>query len=126
MPVLVALVLSLHALKVKEHSFLLGGRSEVKLHAGVMAVLKAGLSLRHPVVELAIEVGQTFLIQLASIHAVLEDYTASCLLVEVLLIDLFGLEPDSVDSHLVLGGGSRRVQVIRASKHFCLLLFINF
>jgi hypothetical protein len=81
LPVLIALVLFLHLLEIDEQAFLLSGGSEVELHASIVAVREASLGLRHPIVELAIEVGQALLVELAVVHAVGEDYTASGLLI---------------------------------------------
>ena len=89
LPVLIALVLFLHLLEIEKQAFLLSGGPEVKLHASVVAVREASLGLRHPIVELAIEVGQALLVELAVVHAVGEDYAASGLLIKVPLVDLF-------------------------------------
>ena len=88
LPVLIALVLFLHLLEIEKQAFLLSGGPEVELHASVVAVREASLGLRHPIVELAIEVGQALLVELAAVHAVGEDYAASSLLIKVLLVDL--------------------------------------
>ena len=81
MPVLIALVLFLHLLEIDEQAFLLSGGSEVELHSSIVAVREASLGLRHPIVELAIKVGQALLVELAVVHAVGENYTASGLLI---------------------------------------------
>ena len=88
LPVLIALVLFLHLLEIEEQAFLLSGGPEVELNASVVAVREASLGLRHPIVELAIEVGQALLVELAGVHAVGEDHTAGGLLIKILLIDL--------------------------------------
>ena len=88
LPVLIALVLFLHFLEINEQAFLLSGGPEVELNASVVAVREASLGLRHPIVELAIEVGQTLLVELAVVHAVGEDHAASGFLIKVLLVDL--------------------------------------
>ena len=81
LPILIALVLFLHLLEIDEQAFLLSGGSEVELHASIVAVREASLGLWHPIVELAIEVGQALLVEFAVVHAVGEDYTASGLLI---------------------------------------------
>ena len=84
MPVLITLVLLLHFFEVNEEAFLLSGsRPEVQLHACVIAVLEASLSLGHPVVEVAIEVRKTLVIEFAGSHAVAEDNSACSFLVHV-------------------------------------------
>ena len=88
LPVLIALVLFLHLLEIEKQAFLLSGGPKVELHASVVAVREASLGLRHPIVELTIEVGQALLVELAVVHAVGEDYAASGLLIKVLLVDL--------------------------------------
>ena len=88
LPVFIALVLFLHLLEIEKQAFLLSGGPEVQLHASVVAVREASLCLRHPIVELAIEVRQALLVELAVVHAVSEDYAASGLLIKILLVDL--------------------------------------
>ena len=78
MPLFVALVLSLQQVEVKLETVSFGSsRSEVGLHAEVKARLKANLGFFHVVVEVFVEVGQRFIVQLALFHAVLKHY-ASC------------------------------------------------
>ena len=88
LPVLIALVLFLHLLEIEKQAFLLSGGPEVELNASVVAVREACLGLRHPIVELAIEVGQALLVELAGVHAVGEDHAAGGFLIKILLIDL--------------------------------------
>jgi len=115
LPVFIALVLSFHFLEINEKAFFFSSRTEMKLHACVIAVLKACLGLRHAIIEIAIEVWQAFVIELAGVHTVGENNATSCFLVKIFLIDFFGLETDSIDTHLVLSRGARRIQVIRTT-----------
>ena len=78
MPSLVVLILSLELVKVILKSVrLLCHWAEMSLHAEVVARLKACTSFVHVVVKVFVEVGQSFLVELAFLHTVLEDHASS-------------------------------------------------
>ena len=102
-PLFVVLILSLHLVEVELESIgLLCSRSEMCLHAEVKAGLKAGASLRHIVIEVLVEVRQLLIVQLALLHAVLEDNTTGRLNVEAAIILLFRLREGGSELELLL------------------------
>ena len=98
--------------------FLSDSRSEVQVHASIVALLEACLSTWLTIVEVPVEVRHLLIVKLASSHAVAEDNATSGLLVQVLLVYLLGLLADYVDLHLVLSAGSRTEELIVSSQHF--------
>jgi hypothetical protein len=91
----------------------------VELHAGVVAVGEAGLGEGHPVVEVAVELGDVLVVEAARVEAVLEYHALRRLLVHPTLRLLLGLLAYRGDLHLVLRAGSPACnQVIVSRQHF--------
>ena len=91
---------------------MLGIGAEVQRHAGVVANLKADLSIWLVIVKVPVEVRQRLISEFTDAHAVLEDHALGSLLVHAGFQSLSGLNPDYINLHLVFSNGATHVEVI--------------